>query len=184
MHKLGQASIRVAYGNSVFILFSLFISSGGRVKGKAQAYPFYYTAKQNTHTLSKQFFAPEKGVLTVPKGKIISSLTTTPIYVSSAIFHSRGVDRGVYSYPALLAVVVDMTVNPHIPTTSGRSTSDFHRPRRPCSQQARSAVRCWAAVILQQTFRPVVYSDRQFPTGPHLPDHHTVHVHINVTRRE
>ena len=38
-----------------------------------------------------------------------------------------------------------VTVDPHIPTMPGRSTSDFHRAGRHCSRQARSAVRCWAS---------------------------------------
>ena len=38
-----------------------------------------------------------------------------------------------------------MTIDPRIPTMSGRSTSGFHQPGRHCLNQARSAVRCWAS---------------------------------------
>ena len=38
-----------------------------------------------------------------------------------------------------------VTMDPHIPTVPGRSTSDFHRPGRHCLHQARSAVRCSAS---------------------------------------
>ena len=38
-----------------------------------------------------------------------------------------------------------MTVDPRIPTMSGRSSSGLHRPGRCCLPQARSAVRCSAS---------------------------------------
>ena len=38
-----------------------------------------------------------------------------------------------------------MTVDPHIPTIPGRSTSGFHRPGRHSLHQAQSAVRCSAS---------------------------------------
>ena len=38
-----------------------------------------------------------------------------------------------------------MTIDPRIPTMSGRSTSGLHRAGRHCLHQARSAERCWAS---------------------------------------
>ena len=39
----------------------------------------------------------------------------------------------------------DMTIDPRIPTMTGRSMSGFHWPGRRCVHQARSAVRCPAS---------------------------------------
>ena len=41
--------------------------------------------------------------------------------------------------------VVRRTIDPRTPTMSGRSTSGFHRPGRPCAHQVRNAVGCSAS---------------------------------------
>ena len=46
-----------------------------------------------------------------------------------------------------------MSIDPRIPTMSGRSTSGFHQPGRHCLHQARSAVRCSASRIHSRTTR-------------------------------
>ena len=64
----------------------------------------------------------------------------------------EGVTRAVHGRSRL-------TIDPRIPTMPGRSTPGFHRPRKYCLHQGRSAVRSWASRIkgeLHPTTKPLL----------------------------
>ena len=76
--------------------------------------------------------------------------------------------RGVYSFHAY-DFRFFMTIDPLVPTISGRSMPGFHQPGRHCLHQARSSVRCSASCRKGELLPAKYHLVRQnsAPCGPY-----------------
>ena len=71
-------------------------------------------------------------------GSVVSPLTTNPVETESRRLWGAGMS---------CMAGVCKTIDPRIPTVSGRSTWGFHPPGKHCLHQGRSAVVCSASSV-------------------------------------